>query len=258
MGVLYHLKHPLLGLERVCALSTDIVVLSSFILQERHGVERGAEHRLIMEFYETDEFGGRTDNWLAPTLPCLLALCRTAGFARVELQATNEFGASIMCYRRWLPSANTSSAAKLLQAVHYRNWGKNFLSDRDEALKLIVETEDSEVDRLSVFPEAGGFGVIPYWVGRLGDGVWQINCKLPPGTSVRVAIRDCSHPKQRAQRARPHCDRYAAYAASRHPVAGGRRRHHLGSVQNRFQQGSHPVPMGCRSSGQRGRIQCAG
>ena len=34
MGVLYHLKHPLLALERVCALTTDLAVVDSFILRE--------------------------------------------------------------------------------------------------------------------------------------------------------------------------------------------------------------------------------
>ena len=34
MGVLYHLKHPLLALERVCALTTDLAVVESFILRE--------------------------------------------------------------------------------------------------------------------------------------------------------------------------------------------------------------------------------
>ncbi len=148
-----------------------------------------------MEFYETDEFGGRTDNWVAPTLPCLPALFRTAGFARVELQATNEYGASIMCYRRWLAPENAGPAAKLLHAVHYRNWGRNFVSDRDEVLALIFETGEQDLDRLSVYPEAGGFGVIPFWVGCVGPGVWQINCKLPPGLlpgwqDVTVATRN--------------------------------------------------------------------
>src|SRR5580658_1664325 len=34
MGVLYHLKHPLLALERVCALATDFAAVDSFVLQE--------------------------------------------------------------------------------------------------------------------------------------------------------------------------------------------------------------------------------
>src|SRR5580700_6476227 len=33
MGVLYHLKHPLLALERVCALTTEMAAVDSFILR---------------------------------------------------------------------------------------------------------------------------------------------------------------------------------------------------------------------------------
>src|SRR5665213_3034664 len=33
MGVLYHLKHPLLGLEKVCAVTTGMAVVDSFILR---------------------------------------------------------------------------------------------------------------------------------------------------------------------------------------------------------------------------------
>ena len=36
MGVLYHLKHPLLALERVCALATEMAAVDSFILREKH------------------------------------------------------------------------------------------------------------------------------------------------------------------------------------------------------------------------------
>ena len=37
MGVLYHLKHPLLALERVCALTTEMAAVDSFILRENIG-----------------------------------------------------------------------------------------------------------------------------------------------------------------------------------------------------------------------------
>ena len=32
---------------------------------------------------ETDELGGFMDNWFGPSVSCVLALCRAAGFARV-------------------------------------------------------------------------------------------------------------------------------------------------------------------------------
>lgn len=86
MGVLYHLKHPLLALERVCSVAKDLVAVESFVLRDRYRPGLGVEELPLMEFYENDEFGGEFDNWVAPSVPCLLALCRTAGFAQVESQ----------------------------------------------------------------------------------------------------------------------------------------------------------------------------
>ncbi|HYP07834.1 MAG TPA: methyltransferase domain-containing protein, partial [Bryobacteraceae bacterium] len=56
-GVLYHLKHPLLALERVCALTTDLACVDTFVSEDDSPIPR-------MEFYEHAELGGQTDNWV--------------------------------------------------------------------------------------------------------------------------------------------------------------------------------------------------
>ena len=84
-GVLYHLKHPLLALEKICAVTRELACVDSFVLREPHEQVLPFEGRLVMGFPETDEFGGQTDNWVAPTAPCLAAFCRTARLARAEL-----------------------------------------------------------------------------------------------------------------------------------------------------------------------------
>jgi tRNA (mo5U34)-methyltransferase len=43
MGVLYHLKHPLLALERVCSVAKDLVAVESFVLKDRHRPGLGIE-----------------------------------------------------------------------------------------------------------------------------------------------------------------------------------------------------------------------
>ena len=53
-----------------------------------------------MEFYETDELTGQMDNWVGPSVSCVLAMCRTAGFARVELLAVDSVNVSVACYRK--------------------------------------------------------------------------------------------------------------------------------------------------------------
>src|SRR5206468_4925610 len=120
-------------LERVCALTTDLAAVDSFILREEHNRE---SQRPIMEFYETNGFGGQTDNGVGPTLPCLLAFCRTAGFARVELRTRIRHSACVACYRKWEPPSGKKEGPRLLNADHNVNNGINFESRHDEYISV--------------------------------------------------------------------------------------------------------------------------
>src|SRR5579871_6320834 len=124
LGVLYHLKHPLLALERVCSVTRDLACVDSFVLREPHHAELPFGGRLVMEFFETEEFGGQTDNWVAPSAPCLAALCRTAGFARVEFAGNLQYSASYACYRHWnVPQVEWGPAPQLIDAFHHLDFG---------------------------------------------------------------------------------------------------------------------------------------
>jgi tRNA (mo5U34)-methyltransferase len=180
MGVLYHLKHPLLALERVCALATEMAAVESFVLREEHLPGGGVGQRTMLEFYETDEFGGQTDNWIGPTLPCLLAFCRTAGFARTELRSVLEHGASVACYRRWEEAGAGEKPPVLREVFHHTNFGINFRADLDDYLVVRFDSEANHLGIADVKPEAGGFGVRPIVVER-SDDCWQAKFKLPPG-----------------------------------------------------------------------------
>ena len=163
MGVFYHLKHPLLALERVCSVAKDFVAVESFVLKE--------PQRPLMEFYENDEFGGEFDNWFAPTVPCLQGMCRTAGFARVELNGVHEYGAALTCYRRSAASAAAEATLQLLAVFHAGDWGINFRSsDSDEYLTCSLAGDAIGLGLDSVQPEVGGFGVLPV-LCRRGRGL---------------------------------------------------------------------------------------
>jgi tRNA (mo5U34)-methyltransferase len=187
MGVLYHLKHPLLALERVCSVAKDLVAVESFILKDRHRPGLGVEDHPLMEFYENDEFGGEFDNWVAPTVPCLMGFCRAAGFARVELNNVHDYGAAVSCYRGW-NAASTSFAPldqklKLVGAFNSDNGGLNFRSrSSDDYVGCRVAAEGVDLSSSSVQPEVSGYGSQPVFVG-LVEGCWQVNFKLPPGLS---------------------------------------------------------------------------
>ncbi|MGP0072893.1 MAG: DUF1698 domain-containing protein [Bryobacteraceae bacterium] len=198
MGVLYHLKHPLLALERVCALTTDMAAVDSFIIREKHRPGENMEERAVMEFYETTEFGGQTDNWVGPSLACLLAFCRTAGFARVELESVLEHGACVACYRHWKrPEVDAPEGPELLAAEHNQNAGINFDSSRDEMVSAWFRWPAPNVALDDVRPEVGGYGVRPLQIAHLREDVWQTNFKLPPGLTagwheVRMRIGESS------------------------------------------------------------------
>jgi len=193
MGVLYHLKHPLLGLERVCALSTDLAAVDSFILRDER--RPGADlERPILEFYETDEMGGQADNWFGPSLPALLGMCRTAGFARVELRSVLDFSACVACYRRWEEPGGRTAPPLVHSALHMNNYGINFRSDRDDYVSAWFDSPlPLKLD--DVKPEVSGYGVRPLSVFNWREHVWQVNFKLPPldkpgWHEVRIRLMD--------------------------------------------------------------------
>ncbi len=90
-GVMYHLRHPLLGLDKMaeaCAPGGQIFIESAvcdFYSPYRGGIGNGyALGQSVMEFYPTDNYAGRYSNWWSPTLMCLAQMVYAAGFDKVE------------------------------------------------------------------------------------------------------------------------------------------------------------------------------
>ena len=190
LGVLYHLKHPLLALEKVCSVTKELAAVDSYVL--RDNFELSAQP--VLEFYETDEFEGQTDNWVAPNLSCLVAMCRTAGFARAEFKKVLLYSASVACHRRWGPERAGGPQAELVSAVHNINAGINFDTRRDEYLTIGFKTKERNLTVAEVQPSINGYGSRPIIVKNMGGDLWQANFKLPPGLEsgwheVGVAVR---------------------------------------------------------------------
>lgn len=86
-GVLYHLRHPLLGLDNmaaVCAPGGDLFIESAIcddFSPYRKGFGGGYAGHMVSEFYPGSEYGGNASNWWVPTLRCLRAMVAAAGFA---------------------------------------------------------------------------------------------------------------------------------------------------------------------------------
>src|SRR5580658_114722 len=178
LGVLYHLRHPLLGLEKAVELSTDLALIESFVIE--------AENRkmpAVMEFYEGAELGGQVDNWCGPSPECLVSMCRSAGFAQVELKDITNQRASVVCRRRWPePDPILAAAAPQLHAViNNRTYVSAFHPLKDEYVCCYFKSEERGLTTDSLFVEVDGYGTHALALAEsAGDG-YQANCLRPPG-----------------------------------------------------------------------------
>jgi tRNA (mo5U34)-methyltransferase len=74
-GVLYHLRHPLLGLDALRRLTAGWASIETAVTiagDDRPGT--------LARFFGTDELAGDSSNWWAPSVDALHAWCRSAGF----------------------------------------------------------------------------------------------------------------------------------------------------------------------------------
>jgi tRNA (mo5U34)-methyltransferase len=78
LGVLYHMKHPMLMIERVANVTGDLLILETHT--DCLNVKTPA-----MAFYEGRELGNDPTNWCGPNVPMVCAMLRTAGFTRVDV-----------------------------------------------------------------------------------------------------------------------------------------------------------------------------
>jgi tRNA (mo5U34)-methyltransferase len=99
-GTFYHLKHPLLALEKISSVCCGSVYIETASLDEyspyRGGIGKGfAENERVMEFYPTKEYGENASNWWAPTLECLGAMMHSVGFKDIECWPLTETPADL-------------------------------------------------------------------------------------------------------------------------------------------------------------------
>jgi len=80
LGVLYHMKHPMLAVERVASITREMVVLETAV--DMLGCRRAA-----MAFYPGDELGKDATNWCGPNPQAVVGMLKVAGFRRVEIVA---------------------------------------------------------------------------------------------------------------------------------------------------------------------------
>src|ERR1017187_559858 len=182
LGVLYHLRHPLLALEIVCGLTTDVAIVESFVTDGDTWREH-TEDIPTLEFYEGYELANQYDNWVGPSVACLLAMCRAAGFARVELLHTEPYNAIVACYRRWEPPPAVAASAppELNFGRNNVNYGVNFSSRKEQFISCWFRSSRDTIAKEDLRLEVDEFGEAAYYTGRHEDGWWVANFPLPRG-----------------------------------------------------------------------------
>lgn len=80
LGILYHMQHPLLALERVASVTRRQLILQT-------QVDLIALDRPAIAFYPTTELNGDPTNWSGPNPAAVIAMLRHVGFTRVEILA---------------------------------------------------------------------------------------------------------------------------------------------------------------------------
>ena len=127
--------------------------------------------------------GGQYDNWAGPNIACLLAMCRTAGFARVRLEGTSDVRAAVTCYRRWEPPPEkpTEEPPRIGSAVNNRTNDVYFHRNKDEYVCLYFRSNREGLRKEDLRVEIDGFGVPVLVLVDHGNGGYQANFQRPAG-----------------------------------------------------------------------------
>ena len=88
-GTIYHLKHPLLALEKISDVCDGALYIETASLDDyspyRGGLKKGFDNNeMVMEFYPGKQYACNYSNWWVPTLQCLGAMMATVGFRDIE------------------------------------------------------------------------------------------------------------------------------------------------------------------------------
>ena len=78
LGILYHMKHPLLMLERVASVTRKQLIMQTQV--DMLGIDRPA-----IAFYPDTELNGDPTNWSGPNPAAVMAMLHTVGFDRVDI-----------------------------------------------------------------------------------------------------------------------------------------------------------------------------
>jgi tRNA (mo5U34)-methyltransferase len=105
LGLLYHLKHPILALENLYRVTKELLVIETAIMPAAQtpgsfahsfGVAEAILHPLVY-VENSPEAKEQVYNWFLPGVNALIAMLRNVGFAEVELVEEKSDRAVVVC-----------------------------------------------------------------------------------------------------------------------------------------------------------------
>jgi len=118
LGVLYHMRHPLLALERVFSVTRRQLILETL-------VDMMLTRQPAMAFYPEGTLGDPT-NWWGPNPAAVVAMLKAVGFSRVELVYSSHSRSLVYnvgrAFKDKLSGTNTVSRALNQGRVVYHAW----------------------------------------------------------------------------------------------------------------------------------------
>ncbi len=91
-GLLYHLRHPLLALDRIASVTGEVMLVNNQIYS-------GPSPHDNAVLYHNDTWRGSYTNWFVPTYGAFLQMLSSSGFRRVEVIDASENTLAAACYK---------------------------------------------------------------------------------------------------------------------------------------------------------------
>ena len=108
LGILYHMRHPMLSIERVASVTRELLVVETI-------VDMLSCHRPALAFYAGDEMARDATNWCGPNPSAVVSMLKVAGFRRVEIVSGLRpiwFRWAKAAYLKWKRGLNLFSTAR--------------------------------------------------------------------------------------------------------------------------------------------------
>ncbi len=119
LGLLYHLKHPILALENLYQVTKELLIIETAIMPPERTPESflhplGEQQMLLHPLVYVENPAAAKEqvfNWFLPSVPALTALLRNTGFAEVEVVEVKNERAVVVCRKTQSQRTSTGSSS---------------------------------------------------------------------------------------------------------------------------------------------------